>query len=240
MNLDADLRALALSLDADYFGVADLSSAHDVILAQGGKRVARYPGAVTIGMVLQDSMVNLLPEEDPAAAILYRHNSYDVVNLALDQMALRIANTLQRAGFDAFPVPASKRTNEEQISGIFSQKLAAHLAGLGWIGKSCLLVSPEHGPRVRWATVLTDAPLHPTGSPMEPQCGKCTACVDICPKHAFSGRMFSPDEPRELRFDAAACDRYFKEMEKEKGVAVCGLCLWVCPHGRKAKKQSGT
>jgi NAD-dependent dihydropyrimidine dehydrogenase PreA subunit len=50
--------------------------------------------------------------------------------------------------------------------------------------------------------------------------------------------MFSPDEPRELRFDAAACDRYFKEMEKEKGVAVCGLCLWVCPHGRKTGKRS--
>jgi epoxyqueuosine reductase len=233
MDLDTDLRTLALSLGADYFGVADLSSAHVFILARGGERVARYKGAVTIGMRLQDSLVDLLLDDDKAAAILYKHNSYDVVNLALDQMALRVANTLQRNGFDAFPIPASKRTDDEHISGIFSQKLAAHLAGLGWIGKRCLLVTQDHGPRVRWVTVLTDAPLNPTGSPMEPRCGSCTACLDICPVQAFTGRPFTPDEPREARFDAAACDRYFKEMEREKSVAVCGLCLWVCPHGRK-------
>jgi epoxyqueuosine reductase len=234
MDLDADLRTLVLSLDADYFGVADLSSSHAFILAQGGERVARYPRAVTIGMVLQDSLVNLLPEEDPAAAILYRHSSYDVVNLALDQIALRVANELQRAGYSAFPVPASKRTSDENICGIFSQKLAAHLAGLGWIGKSCLLITTDHGPRVRWVTVLTNAPLRPTGSPMEQQCGKCTACVDICPQHAFTGRVFCEDEPREARYDAAACDRYFKELEKSRGVGVCGLCLYICPHGKKS------
>jgi epoxyqueuosine reductase QueG len=237
MDLDTDLRTLALSLDADYFGVADLAPAHDAILAQGGERVARFPRAVTIGMRLQDSLVDLLPDDDKAAAILYKHNSYDIVNLVLDQISLRVANVLQRAGFDAFPIPASKRTDDEHISGIFSQKLPAHLAGLGWIGKSCLLVTPEDGPRVRWVTILTDAPLEPTGSPMEPRCGECTACVEICPIHAFTGRTFSPDEPREARFDAAACDRYFKEVERSKGVAVCGLCLWACPHGRKKDKN---
>jgi epoxyqueuosine reductase len=234
MDLDRQLRELACSLDADYYGVADLSSAHEAVLAQGGERVARYPRAITIGMVLQDSLVNLLPENDPAAAILYRHNSYDIVNLALDQVALRLANTLQRAGFDTFPVPASKRTDDDRICGIFSQKLAAHLAGLGWIGKSCLLVTPDHGPRVRWVTVLTDAPLTPTGSPVEQQCGECNACVEICPQHAITGRPFVRDEPREVRFDAAACDRYFGELAKSRGVPVCGLCLYVCPYGRKS------
>jgi epoxyqueuosine reductase QueG len=238
VDIDEQIRSLSLTLDVDYFGVADLSSAHDFILAQGGERVAKYPRAVTIGMRLQDSLVDLLPDDDKAAAILYKHNSYDVVNLALDQIALRVANTLQRAGFDAFPIPASKRTDDEHICGIFSQKLAAHLAGLGWIGKSCLLITPEHGPRVRWVTILTNAPLIPTGFPMEQQCGNCTACVDICPQDAFSGRPFHRNEPRETRFDAAACDHYFKKLEKEQGVAVCGLCLWVCPHGRKAGKKS--
>ena len=234
MNLDEQLRILVRSLDADYFGVADLSSAYDVILAQGGERVARYPKAVTIGMRLQDSLVDLLPDKDPAGAIVYRHNSYDVVNQMLDQIGVRVANMLQRAGHSAFPVPASKRTDDDHICGIFSQKLAASLAGLGWIGKSCLLITPDHGPRVRWVSILTDAPLYPTGSPVEQQCGSCTACVDICPPHAFTGRPFHRNESRESRFDAAACDRYFREMEKKKGVAVCGLCLYVCPHGQKS------
>ena len=126
--------------------MADLTPARDFIHAQGGERVSRYPRGVVIGMRLQDSLVELLPDGDKAGAILYKHSSYDVVNTALDQIALRVANLLQQAGYGAFPVPASKRTDDEHICGIFSQKLAAHLAGLGWIGKSCLLVTPNHGP----------------------------------------------------------------------------------------------
>jgi epoxyqueuosine reductase QueG len=237
-NPGKHLHRLATSLGADYFGIADLAPARDAILVQGGERAARYPRSVVMGIRLQDSLVDMLPGRDTEGAILYRHNSYDVVNANLDQIALRVANLLQKEGYGAFPVPASKRTSDEKIAGIFSQKLGAHLAGLGWIGKSCLLVTPDHGPRVRWVNVLTDAPLEPTGRAMEPRCGECTACVDACPIHAFTGRMFSPDEPREARFDAAACDRYFRKLEQEHGFAgVCGLCLWVCPHGRKKGKN---
>ena len=237
MDPDTDLPAFARSLGADYYGVADLTSAQDFIHAQGGDRVSRYPRAAVMGIRLLDTLVDMLEDRaDRTGAALYRHNSYDTVNAALDAMALRVADALQREGYRALPVPASKRASDEKIAGIFSQKLAAHLAGLGWIGKSCLLVTPDHGPRVRWIAVLTDAPLAPTGTPMKPRCGECTACVDICPVHAFTGRPFHEDEPREARFDATACDRYFKELEAGSGPVVCGLCLFVCPHGRKGKK----
>ena len=240
MYLAEELRTSALWQGADYYGVADLAPARDFIRAQGGERAARYPRAVVIGIGLQDSLVDLLPErEDPAAAMLYRHNSYDVVNLALDQIALATANRIQRAGYAALPVPASKRASDEKIAGIFSHKLAAHLAGLGWIGKSCLLVTPDHGPRVRWVSVLTDAPLQPTGSPMAERCGTCTQCTDACPVHAITGRPFAEDEPRGARLDAAACDRYFRELEKSRGIGVCGMCLYICPHGRKQRGGNG-
>lgn len=233
------IRSLALSLGADYYGIADLSPAREFIRQQGGDRLAGYPLAVVIGIRLLDPFVDLLPEKTREGAILYRHNSYDVVNQMLDQIALRVANELQNDGYHAFPVPASKRTDDKAISGIFSQKLAAHRAGLGWIGKSCLLVTPDHGPRVRWVSILTDAPFRPTGIPMEARCGECTACVEICPVKAFTGRSFSENEPREARFDAAACDRYYKKLEKEMGFAgVCGLCLYVCPHGRKKGEKT--
>ena len=211
MDPDSDLPALARSLGADYYGVADLAGAKDFIHTQGGDRVAGYPRSVVVGIRLLDTVVDMVEDRNGrTGAALYRHNSYDIVNAALDRMALLIANTIQREGYRALPVPASKRADDEKIAGIFSHKLAAHQAGLGWIGKSCLLVTPDHGPRVRWVAVLTDAPLVPTGKPMEPRCGKCRECVDICPVHAFTGRMFCEDEPREARFDAAACDRYFK------------------------------
>ncbi len=123
-----------------------------------------------------------------------------------------------------------------RTSAVSSPRNLRHISRvLAGSKKSCLLITPDHGPRVRWVSILTDAPLHPTGSPIEPQCGDCTACVDICPQHAFTGRIFYKDEPRKARFDAAACDGYFREMKKKKSVAVCGLCLYVCPYGRKSK-----
>jgi epoxyqueuosine reductase len=236
MSLADRIWSISEQHGSDYWGVADLTNAQEYILRQGGERVARYPRAVVIGMVLVDTYVNLLPEqEDPSAHRLYRHYTYDVINTTLDNIALLVANMIQREGYQAFPVPASQRTSNEKIAGPISHKLAAHLAGFGWIGKSCLLVTPDHGPRVRWITILTDAPLQPTGRAMESRCGKCTACVDACPVGAFTGREFHVEEPREARFDAAVCDRYFKDMEKKGKVAACGMCLYSCPYGRKKK-----
>ncbi len=237
MDIENVIRSVADSSGADYFGIADLRPAKNFILMQGGPGIAKYPTGISIGIALLDSLVDLLPDrETNGGSLLYRHHAYDVVNGVLDQIALQVANTLQRAGYEAFPVPASRRTDDARICGPLSHKLAAHLAGIGWIGRSCLLITPDHGPRVRFTTVLTNAPLIPTGSPMKNRCGNCEACVTACPVQAFTGRIFDENEPREARFDASACDRFFREEEKRTGTAVCGMCLWTCPFGRLKNK----
>lgn len=231
--LDEKIRTYAERLEPDFFGVADLSPAYEAILAQGGPEIARYPRAISMGVRLMDSIVDQLPRRNERAVqVSYRHHAYDVINLRLDDMASRMASALQRMGYAALPVPSSKRVDDERICSFFSHKMAAHLAGLGWIGRSCLLITPQAGPRVRWITVLTDAPLEPTGSMMEPRCGECHNCVDICPAQAFTGALFRADQPREARFDARKCERYFAELEKSGNLQVCGMCLYACPHGR--------
>jgi len=45
--------------------------------------------------------------------------------------------------------------------------------------------------------------------------------------------MFDPEEPREARFDAAACEGYFAALQQSGGVSVCGLCLYACPYGKR-------
>ena len=55
------------------------------------------------------------------------------------------------------------------------------------------------------------------------------------PGKGHHGRAFREDEPREARFDAAACDRYFRGLEKARGIGVCGMCLYICPYGRKSQ-----
>ena len=234
MESDNQLDDLAKTLGADFFGVADLSDAHDAILDQGGAEIAKYPRAISIGISLFDDVVDRLPQRlEGAVAIDYQHHCYDVINQRLDSITSRLSSILQGDGYRVFPVPASKRVDDEKLSGIFSHKMAAHLAGLGWIGKSCLLVTPENGTRVRWATVLTDAPLNVTGEPMNEQCGTCNQCVEICPVKAFTGEPYRTGEPRETRYDASKCDRYFDWLEEKGKLSVCGMCLYICPIGRQ-------
>jgi epoxyqueuosine reductase len=235
MNLGSELLDGARSLGADYCGIADLSPGREAILEQGGIETAEYPRALSIGIALLHSIVDQLPRRtERAVATGYRLHCYEVINQRLDLIASRLSSLLQSRGYKAFPVPASKRVDDNRICGVFSHKLAAHLAGLGWIGKNCLLITPEMGPRVRWATVLTDAPLGATGRSLDERCGDCRECIDHCPVRAFTGKAFRAGEPRAVRFDAGKCDRYFGQMrEKDAETAVCGLCLYSCPFGRR-------
>lgn len=74
---------------------------------------------------------------------------------------------------------------------------------------------------------------------MEERCGSCNQCVDICPVNAFTGEAFLASDPREKRFDAGKCDRYFAAMKKKDAeLAVCGLCLYVCPYGKQRNPET--
>jgi len=228
------LEKYAKKWGADFFGIADLKPAQPDIIAQGGAMVADYPYAISMGISLMDSIVDELPKrEQRAVAVSYKHHSYDIINIRLDILASQMSSLLQNKGFRALPIPASKRVDDEKICAVFSHKMAAHLAGLGWIGKSCLLITPQRGPRVRWITVLTDAPLQATGSPSKQHCGNCRQCVDICPVGAFTGEPFRASDSREIRYDAAKCHNYHETLKRKNDWAVCGLCLYVCPYGRK-------
>lgn len=239
MELDSKIPELVEIMGADFYGVADLMPAHEAIMEQGGELIAEFPRAISIGIVLINSIVDQLPQRaHPAVAKSYRHHCYDVVNQRLDHIVSRLSSVLQKEGHRTLPVPAAQRVDDERLCGLFSSKMAAHLAGLGWIGKSCLLVTPEAGPRVRWASVLTEAPLAVTGEATDERCGTCQECVQVCPPKAFTGQPFRREEPREARFAAYKCDRYFSEMKEKTGLPVCGLCLYICPHGRKDAPQN--
>jgi epoxyqueuosine reductase len=234
VSFNKEIRDSAQRWGADFFGVADLSPAQSFILEQGGPNIAHYERAIALGIALPHSVVDRLPQRtERAVAVNYRAHAYDVINQRLNLVASRVSGFLQSRGHDALPIRAAERVDDERLCAEFSHKLAAHLAGLGWIGKSCMLITPGAGPRVRWTTVLTDAPLAETGGPMDERCGDCEQCVEICPVGAFTGRAFRTEEPREVRFDASKCDGYFAKMKRQDPeAAVCGMCLYVCPYGR--------
>jgi len=228
------LECLASNLGLDLLGVADLKDAKDFIQAKCGAHIVRFPRAVSIGVRLLDAVVDELYRHETLSVIFTYRGLYNSVNATLDRAALLLAKEIQESGFDAYPIPASQEIDPSALEGAFSHKLAAHLSGLGWIGKSCLLITPDYGPRVRLATVLTDARLEP-GHQLQDKCGSCTRCVDICPVKAFARVPFNADEHREVRFKAHLCRDYTDRRAQRLGEGICGLCVYVCPHGAKRR-----
>ena len=163
---------------------------------------------------------------------------YRRVNDVLDAAASALVGALRTGGYRAESVAATIR--EEDYGSIddwcnvpvFAHKTAATRAGLGWVGKTALFVSPTLGPCVRLATVFTDLALD-AGTPVESGgCGSCRRCVDACPAGAGKDVTWRAGLPRAQLYDVKACER---ETDKHEGLGgVCGVCIAVCPLGREA------
>ena len=126
-----------------------------------------YPIAIAILMRLDPLVVRGLTH----GPTLDYQQEYSRVNLALDDATGTLVDILEVHGRRAERVQATF----EKSNGVrpFPHKTAATSAGLGWIGKTALFVSPQFGPAVRLATVFTDLEL-PAGEPVvESGCGAC-------------------------------------------------------------------
>ena len=66
-------------------------------------------------------------------------------------------------------------------TSLLPHKTIAVYAGLGWIGKSNLLVTREYGSALSMCTVLTNMPCpDESGAWLESECSSCTICSEIC------------------------------------------------------------
>lgn len=212
-----DLNKFAADNGLDLIGVADMAR----LRVENEKSMAAVPEDLTRGIVvgvhLADAVLDTL---ENAPTPLYFHH-YRQANYSLDRAAFDLAAVLQRAGHRALPVPASQITERGGRAGMVSHRSIGHAAGLGWIGRSSLLVNPKFGARVRYSTVLTNAP-YEAGSPIQNNCGNCRACIGVCPAGAVKD---SPDD-----FDGDACFKKLCEFRSLPfiGQHVCGVCVKAC------------
>lgn len=215
---------------ATLVGYADLSSAPEGV-RQG------FPRAVAMGVALDPGVIAQV-RAGPTPEYLAE---YTRTNGPLDRLAERAASILEGAGFQATPLTATGGISMATLSAPFQHKTSARLAGLGWIGKCALLINPDCGAAVRWNTVLTDAPLPTAPAPLEARCGDCRACMDVCPGHAASGRLWHDGMAREDFWDPWACVEGLKRVATERGgtPTVCGICLANCPYTLAHLQRAG-
>lgn len=94
-------------------------------------------------------------------------------------------------------------------------RIAAYLCGLGEIGFSKMLLTPQFGPRHRVGIVLTDVELAPDPIYEGPQlCNRCMACIKACPGNCMPADKtvkvnLAGHEVEWSDIDCAKCDYTF-------------------------------
>lgn len=122
------------------------------------------------------------------------------------------------------------------------ERAVAEKAGLGWVGKNTMLMNRDGGSWFFLGELFTNIPLPIDEPDNKNHCGRCTACIDICPTQAIVA-------PYQL--DARRCISYLTieykgsiplEYRKAMGNRIygCDDCQLCCPWNKFAKPTNET
>jgi reductive dehalogenase len=107
----------------------------------------------------------------------------------------------------------------------------SHDAGLGELGRSGLIITPSHGPRVRTAVVTTDIPLiedKPLNFGVQHFCEICQKCAQNCPSGSIEfGAKKEIRGTTKWQSRMESCYKYWRSLGTD-----CAICLAVCPYSK--------
>jgi len=120
-------------------------------------------------------------------------------------------------------------------TGPLLERPLAEKAGLGWTGKHSLILNKEAGSWFFLGEILINLPL-PIDKPIENQCGKCTACLQICPTQAIV-EPYSVDANRCISYLTielfGAIPEQYRSLIGNR-IYGCDDCQLICPWNRFA------
>ncbi|MDR2514526.1 MAG: epoxyqueuosine reductase [Christensenellaceae bacterium] len=215
-----ELRSFLQGRGAKLVGFADLRE-----FAQS------YPFGVALALPLPKGVLRGIeggPKRDYFEA-------YHALNAELDGLALAGEAFLREKGNKAFAQTVERVVESEDYRSEMPHKTVATRAGLGWIGKSALLVTREFGPALRLSSILTDAPLDCAKPSDVSLCGECAACQAGCPAGAILGENWQRCLERKGLVDVFRCREYARALAKERlgeAITLCGKCIAACPYAR--------
>ena len=183
------------------------------------------------------------PDRKRAEALrlcLYEKSGYQIINDHLNTIALRLATHLEEIGHPSLFFPTTNTGIPEEYSSIpamFSQRHAAVRAGLGEFGLNNVVVTAKYGPRIRWNSVITAAPLAPSPLLAAKTCDglACLECVRQCPDGAL--RALPEAEEHRLWLDPPARTDWSVCRQSRLATDCMGRCLRVCPAGRLPERS---
>lgn len=240
-----DLNSLAKNLNLAAIGIApaeDLKEEYDHLLnwilhgyhgkmdwlAKSAKRrcfpshILAEPKSVIVAAMKYDDMpktgdTHLIPTSELSVCPQYlQHQDYhEVMMEKLEAVTQEIKKEHPSAKFKCYV-----------DTGPVLEKAWAVKAGLGFIGKNTLLISPTIGSQIALGVIITDIPndmFRTTNTKQtNKSCETCSSCIDACPTKAII-------EPYLL--DARKCISYKFFIEKREGG--CDRCQDVCPYNKE-------
>ena len=195
-----------------------------------GDPAALWPEARSVLMLAESytpahDPLAILDQPDKGAISVYAQNKdyHDLVKKRLKRVARwMVAETgcAVKVFVDTAPVP---------------EKALGQAAGLGWQGKHTNLVSRDWGNWAFLGAIFTTLDLAPDEAEVD-HCGRCRACLDICPTNAF---------PAPYQLDARRCISYLtiehkgpvpEDLRGLMGNRIygCDDCLAICPWNKFA------
>lgn len=251
MSVKEELRALAEKNEFQLFGVADPDEIAKAKFPDGrglvrpSDVIPEVRSVIVLGKVLWDEGMNVSVSSagsgDFSGGSLEYYNFY--YNL-VETLAWRFSAEMH----EKYKVEATPSVS-------IHLKVAATLAGLGFIGHNTLVITPDYGPRVRWVAVLTDMDLEPD-EPFtrdlcaeQPLCKEKERCVRSCPYKAMIPGPSQGVEPgKKLDYDSCAVAHEFDVAPAGKwedhirritprGTMECTICNLVCPYGENVEKN---
>jgi len=230
-NLESAENHLKNWIDKDFHGDMDYMHKHGL---KRSRPDLLHPGTVSIISARMD----YLPEtneqinqvlDNPISAFISRYalgrDYHKILRHRLQKLATKIESEVGDFGYRAFVDSAP-----------VLEKAIAEKAGLGWIGKHSNLINRKAGSWFFLGEIYTDFPL-PSDLQASSHCGKCIACIDICPTQA----IVAP-----FQVDARLCISYLtielhgsipEELRPSIGNRIygCDDCQLICPWNRFAK-----
>jgi epoxyqueuosine reductase len=208
----------------------------DYMARNRGKRI--HPAELVPGTVriISARMNYLTPDTDPVRILKQPELGYvsryalgrdyhKVLRRRLMKLSHRISAAAGDGEFRAF-------TDSAPVM----EKPLAEKSGLGWIGKHSLVLDRHSGSWFFLGEIFTNLPLPADAADRESHCGRCRACINVCPTGAIVG---------DRKLDARRCISY-QTIENRGAVPVelraaignrvfgCDDCQLVCPWNRYA------
>lgn len=119
-------------------------------------------------------------------------------------------------------------------SAPLAEKSYAVRAGLGWIGRNSLVVTPSHGSMLHLGELVISEEVDEYDKPMESVgCGECRRCIEACPNGAILDNR-TIDTRRCISCRTIEREAEGESIDLDGWIFGCDACQVVCPYNKRA------